>query len=144
MEITKTMDKKLESSVVLTEEPQDSPLSDQRRRRLIRGAVAFAPLVLTLRSGALAAASCTGARIVNIPSDGVIPNATSTDVCAPTAAICPDHPLIDQTKVLTQPTTLINMEANGTGWGCKTQTGTFYTGNMAVLSSTSATSMLGG
>lgn len=31
------------------------------RRRLVRGAVALAPVVLTLRSGALAAASCTAA-----------------------------------------------------------------------------------
>ena len=36
------------------------------RRRLVRGAVALAPLVLTLRSGALAAASCTGVKITGV------------------------------------------------------------------------------
>ncbi|MEF8733062.1 MAG: hypothetical protein V5B40_14505 [Candidatus Accumulibacter meliphilus] len=36
---------------------------ENKRRRLVRGAVAFAPLVLTLRSGAVAAAaSCTGTK----------------------------------------------------------------------------------
>jgi hypothetical protein len=35
-----------------------------KRRRLIRGAIAVAPMVLTLRSGALAAASCTGALVL--------------------------------------------------------------------------------
>jgi hypothetical protein len=44
-------------------------VADQRRRRLVRGAAAFAPVVLTLRSGALAAASCTGARTVNTTLD---------------------------------------------------------------------------
>lgn len=34
------------------------------RRRLVRGVVALAPLVLTLRSGAVAAASCTGATAI--------------------------------------------------------------------------------
>jgi len=37
--------------------------TDQRRRRLVSGVMAVAPLVLTLRSGALAAASCTGTKI---------------------------------------------------------------------------------
>jgi len=36
------------------------------RRRLVRGAAALAPLVLTLRSGALAAASCTGVKITGV------------------------------------------------------------------------------
>ena len=56
------------------------------RRRLVRGAVAFAPLVLTLRSGALAAASCTGAKTVRTTLDasGKPPaavGAVSGDVC---------------------------------------------------------------
>ena len=37
---------------------------DQRRRRLMRGVASAAPVVLTLRSGALAAASCTGAKLL--------------------------------------------------------------------------------
>ncbi len=150
MKIIKTMDNKFEPSTVSSDEQSEtSSLSDQRRRRLVRGAVAFAPLVLTLRSGALAAASCTGARIVNIPDGGVIPDATSSDVCAPSAItnICPSYPLTGQTKVVTQSTLLVNVETNGSGYGCKIQTGTqagnFYTGNMAVLSSMSAASMVG-
>lgn len=56
------------------------------RRRLVRGAVALAPLVLTLRSGALAAASCTGAKTVNVTldSNGKPPasvGAVKGDVC---------------------------------------------------------------
>jgi hypothetical protein len=43
--------------------------ANQRRRRLVRGAAAFAPVVLTLRSGALAAASCTGAIQVDATID---------------------------------------------------------------------------
>ena len=39
------------------------------RRRLVRGAAALAPVVLTLRSGALAAASCTGAKTTNVALD---------------------------------------------------------------------------
>jgi hypothetical protein len=66
---------------------------DQRRRRLVRGAMAAAPLVLTLRSGALAAASCTGAISVDttIGNNGK-PGAGSTgDVCIPIAdaPLCP-------------------------------------------------------
>ena len=37
-----------------------------RRRRLVRGVTAVAPLILTLRSGALAAASCTGVKAINV------------------------------------------------------------------------------
>jgi len=40
----------------------DSRLLDHRRRRLIRGAAGIAPIVITLRSGALAAASCVNTK----------------------------------------------------------------------------------
>lgn len=43
--------------------PTTTSTLDERRRRLVRGVMAAAPLVLTLRSGALAAASCTGTKI---------------------------------------------------------------------------------
>jgi hypothetical protein len=59
----------LSSAAGETAMPFDTSIIENKRRRLVRGAVAFAPLVLTLRSGALAAASCTGirlqARVVN-------------------------------------------------------------------------------
>lgn len=61
--------------------PSQTSLMDQRRRRLVRGAIAAAPLVLTLRSGALAAASCTGTKIkiadASTDSNGKIKNAGS-------------------------------------------------------------------
>ena len=41
------------------------PATENKRRRLVRGAVALAPLVLTLRSGALAAASLHAAVVRN-------------------------------------------------------------------------------
>ena len=41
------------------------------RRRLVRGAVSLAPVVLTLRSGGLAAASCTGVKVLNVQTDDV-------------------------------------------------------------------------
>lgn len=65
---------------------------DQRRRRLVRGAAALAPLVLTLRSGALAAASCTGAvQLVNGTDPfELVPPATPNDVCVTYTASCSD------------------------------------------------------
>ena len=69
------------------------------RRRLVRGAAAFAPVVLTLRSGALAAASCTGARTVNttLESNSKPPpsvGAQQNDVCFKVTEVntCPSAP----------------------------------------------------
>lgn len=47
-----------------TENPETLSQQNVGRRRLVRGAVSIAPVVLTLRSGALAAASCTGAKVL--------------------------------------------------------------------------------
>ena len=144
MKINKTMDKKLELTTVTAAGSPDASLSDQQRRRLVRGAVAFAPLVLTLRSGALAAASCTGAKIVSIPTTNGEFSAQATDVCAPEAQICPGYPVTGDTKVMTATTLQVPVTPNGTGFRCiNPQTGNFYTGNMAVLSSASAASMVG-
>jgi hypothetical protein len=69
---------------------------DQRRRRLVRGAAALAPLVLTLRSGALAAASCTGAKAIEtiVGDDGKPIIGTNPDWCIPIdyAPVCKEHP----------------------------------------------------
>ena len=70
MKSTEAIDESVESSgpVLAAGESAgaaDPSMLDQRRRRLVRGAVAIAPLVLTLRSGALAAASCTGLKITS-------------------------------------------------------------------------------
>jgi hypothetical protein len=52
------------------EETRPHEVSDDlnlRRRRLLRGAIGIAPVVLTLRSGAVAAvSSCTGAKLLTI------------------------------------------------------------------------------
>jgi hypothetical protein len=42
---------------------------DARKRRLLRGAVGIAPVIITLRSGSLAAASCVGAKALGSTSD---------------------------------------------------------------------------
>ena len=47
------------------------PLPNVQRRRLLRGATAIAPVVLTLRSGSVvAAASCVGAKAVGATTNG--------------------------------------------------------------------------
>lgn len=48
-------------SEMIKDQETSSEQGNAGRRRLVRGVVAFAPLVLTLRSGAVAAVSCTGA-----------------------------------------------------------------------------------
>lgn len=52
---------------------ENNPLNEQKsldRRRLIRGVVSAAPVILTLRSGGVAAASCVPARTVNVTLGG--------------------------------------------------------------------------
>lgn len=119
---------------------------DLGRRRWVRGAAAVAPLVLTLRSGALAAASCTGARIVQIPANGKFP-AVATDYCAPNANICPDHPTIPgATKIVTEPqlTVPVSRVPGQDGiYRCPNPaTNGFYTGNVAILSSDAHSSLV--
>ena len=126
---------------------------ENKRRRLVRGAVAFAPLVLTLRSGALAAASCTGARLVQLPADGKFSPADAGDVCinADFPPVCPDYPTTPgSTKVLTQPASVLPVTSAGgpaSGGG-----GLFYCGDtgshlsdktVAILSSASASFLQG-
>lgn len=67
-------------------------VSDVRRRRLVRGAAVLAPAILTLRSGSLAAASCTGAIKIDAgnqldvsPTDYLLVNVIDcNDIGAPT------------------------------------------------------------
>lgn len=59
----------LPSATAEVSAPTDVEEHENKRRRLIRSAVACAPLVLTLRSGALAAASCTGAKAVGVSTN---------------------------------------------------------------------------
>jgi hypothetical protein len=112
--------------------------ADQRRRRLVRGAAAFAPVVLTLRSGALAAASCTGAVVVSatFDADGKITSSgvREGDFCVPSPQICsyPDgHQKINGTP---------DSQAIGNNGKCGT---TNLRTNVAIVSSASATSLRG-
>ncbi len=79
--------------------PSETSSPENNRRRLVRGAVAFAPLVLTLRSGALAAASCTAAevpkaavngngRIFLVPPSSRPPDGVEGDYCVKNVGVC--------------------------------------------------------
>jgi hypothetical protein len=104
------------------------------RRRLVRGAVSLAPIVLTLRSGALAAASCTGAKSVNypIPQTGELPSGTvEGDVCIKNIDVC------DGNKVVTMQVSPVNYQYVGPNTKCNN----FQSQTVAILSSASATSL---
>lgn len=86
----------------MSEMSKDQEVSSEHenagRRRLVRGAVAFAPLVLTLRSGGLLAASSLGAAVVaygTVDNSGKITNirlthtdrgVTEQDRCLPVSS----------------------------------------------------------
>jgi hypothetical protein len=117
-------------------------VADQRRRRLVRGAAAFAPVVLTLRSGALAAASCTGAKTVSYtipktgPNNGALPPGTvEGDVCVQGLSTCTTSGMSDH-KVET-PLSVPNYQLVDNKLQCKDFNGQ----TVAILSSASAGSM---
>ena len=118
------------------------------RRRLVRGAVALAPVVLTMRSGALAAASCTGARLVDIPNNGKFKPASTTEYCiddspATVPNVCPTHStVVGPTKVVTDKNAkLVNVtSAGGDEFYCGTARDHLKDRRVAILSSLSATS----
>lgn len=135
-------------SIDETAESTEPPLADgetanpdQRRRRLVRGVAAIAPLVLTLRSGALAAASCTGARTVNATLDNngkppPIVGAQTGDVCyrAIDVQVCSSSPTTKLENVPGAPATSATIGSNG-------KCGAFSGGTqVAILSSSAATS----
>ena len=120
--------------------------SENKRRRLVRGAVVLAPLVLTLRSGGVAAASCTGARLVQVDKDGIFSDEyhQTSDVCIveTPAPVCENHPTsIGSTKVRTEPATIAPVVENGQGYSCYTNID-LRNKTVAILSSTSATSLI--
>ena len=129
-------------------ETAESPLADgetanldQGRRRLVRGVAAFAPLVLTLRSGALAAASCTGAKTVSATLDShgrppAIVGAQAGDVCyrATDVQACSSSPTTKLENVPGAPASSATIGSNG-------KCGAFPGGTqVAILSSSAATS----
>lgn len=118
--------------------PDNIETHENKRRRLIRGAVACAPLVLTLRSGALAAASCTGARFVVPDKDGKIDGAVSeNDSCVLTYQQCNGSAIETQSADGVYPLT-----RNGSNYRCVAN-GTVITERpVAIVSSVSATSLI--
>ena len=120
---------------------------DIRRRRLVRGVAAGAPRVLTLRSGALAAASCTGAKIVSIGDDGLIINPDgmhATDVCFTEQQVCEGYSLVldEPTKIKSgnfyaKVTLNPSTPSSPTTFSC----GNLKSTNVAILSSASASSL---
>ena len=114
--------------------------ADRGRRRLIRGAVAVAPVILTLRSGALAAASCTGVRVLTVDVQGGVIQPPyqhqEGDYCviAPETLNCPGEKIsggLDGGTVVPH--------QSGNGYQCSNITGN-QTG-VAILSSMSAASL---
>lgn len=123
-----------------------------RRRRLIRGAAYVAPMVLTLRSGSLAAASsCTGAKLLTSTTDPNGQLASSTGIAAgdtcvsdPVTMDCPSGP-ISEPKIIPGNGRLAGIvtsetEGSNTRYFCSgvTAQGT----PVAILSSASATSFI--
>ena len=115
-----------------------------RRRRLVRGAASIAPLVLTLRSGAVAAASCVGAKALNVTVDssgkidGTPGGAAAGDYCVTSVQECPDP---DQpTKIFAGTPDADPIRAAGPNLFCgdarSSQT-------VAILSAASVTSLMG-
>ena len=139
-------------------------IPENKRRRLVRGAMAVAPLLLTLRSGALAASSCTGVKLtgVSVKSSNAIPPATDPragELLNPTKPlvagdVCVQPGVLQNCagpqagKVLTSSpinggnTLLIVPRDGGTGtdfWTCGDRQ--FQGDSVAILSNASVTSM---
>ncbi len=130
------------------------PATENKRRRLVRGAVALAPLVLTLRSGALAAASCTGVKIASgastksgSPKAGKILNAPGVvagDVCvqAQVLTTCGANPnKVETLSNLSVTNSEPVVARNGGSWLSCGNPSQFVGQPIAILSSQSAASM---
>ncbi len=137
--------------------PSQASLMDQRRRRLVRGAMAVAPLVLTLRSGALAAASCTGVKIASVSVKNGAPRAgeilspsaplVAGDVCVAPGVLQQCPPPSTEKVLTSSPINATNSEpivfrdVTGTDyWTCGNDR-LFQGQNVAILSSASVASM---
>ena len=111
------------------------------RRRLVRGAVVAAPVILTLRSGALAAASCVGVKVVNVSvNQGQLAPGTDAavgDYCVASATACPDPN--QPTKILSGSRDASPIFEDNNQLVCGNTTGNT---TVAILSSINATSLL--
>lgn len=127
--------------------PNDASEGENQRRRVIRGVVACAPLVLTLRSGALAAASCTAAKVVAIttddkgkftppPGSGV----AEGDFCVSNVQACVQG---EPSRIGGGTIDPVPISRASNGNGSKLQCGVSGQRTVAILSSGSATSLTG-
>jgi hypothetical protein len=128
--------------MVMNETIKDQEISSEqgnaKRRRLVRGAMALAPVVLTLRSGALAAASCTGAVVVSATFDDngrILSSGVEKEMyCVPNPQIC-SYPDGHQKITGTPDTDPITPDKRCGNTTVRT--------NVAIVSSSSATSLRG-
>jgi hypothetical protein len=139
------------------EETRPHEVSDDlnlRRRRLLRGAIGIAPVVLTLRSGAVAAvSSCTGTKLLT-SVDRLVVNkggrlnpsagAVSGDTCI-TGYDQTDCPTEEAIKIRTGQGSIAGTVNISGGKAYCNGTGQSYTLNqkIAILSSNSASSFMG-
>lgn len=140
------------------EETHTNEASDDlnlKRRRLIRGALGVAPMVLTLRSGTLAAASCTGALVLTQTSnpsgkldftgEGIIKEGDKCVTYNPTGAsnnecLTTYPPIAGIGGKISTGDSAGQVTGSGTNWFC----GDVTTPNqpVAILSAASLTSLL--
>ena len=122
---------------------------DLKRRLLLRGAVGMAPVVLTLRSGAVAASSCTGAVLItSLDSSsqynpGAAPVNTS-DICARITSQAGCLDTTHQVKTVNPlDAGVTTSPASGSLWQCNDGSGHPMAGssNVAILSTSAASSL---
>lgn len=129
-------------SEMMEDQETASEQGNAGRRRLVRGAVALAPVVLTLRSGALAAAvSCTGVKVLGVQTDEngmfkALPEVETTDYCAIPVQTCGQNK-ISGANIDPEPITGPFETANGPRFQC----GASGQRTVAILSSASVTSL---
>lgn len=128
-------------------EVESTPTPESKRRRLVGGAVALVPLVLTLRSGGVAAASCTGAKALSVrtnqngrfnPPFGA--GVAAGDYCVDSESICADQP----SKIMTQGANVDLAPITGPYPNGKFQCGVTGRRTVAIVSSASASSLIAG
>ncbi len=132
-------------SETIKDQETSSEQGSAGRRRLVRGAMALAPLVLTLRSGALAAASCTGTvAFVTVNSSGKINAPVPSGVAA--NQICVSNPVTGNPVTGTCDAGRIsggNYLGTVNGTGQNFTCGNGAVGQVAILSSVSAAKSIG-
>ena len=118
------------------------PALNLKRRRLVRGAASIAPVVLTLRSGSVAAASCVGAKALNATTDseGKITLGGGGSVAAGDACVTP-YQACESTK-LSSGTLAGSVTTNESG-ALVCADPAAHNRQVAILSAASVTSLMG-